>query len=271
MSELDCITKADRPLTVDLLKEGLLGLGLSRGQTVIVHSSLKSLGWVCGGAEAVIVALMEVVGPEGTLVMPAHSSSNSDPTKWQCPPVPRDWWDIIKETMPAFNPQTTPTRGMGAIAEIFRSFPGVLRSYHPAVSFSAWGKNSSLITKDHALDFPLGDKSPLARIYDLDGHILLLGVDHDKNTSLHLAENRQKNIKVVTEASAILQKGVRLWQEYKEIDMNPDQFMQIGSDYEQIAQVRSGMIGQASCKLLPQKKLVDFATQWLNKVASHSV
>lgn len=76
--------------------------------TVLVHSSLSSIGWVNGGAVAVIQALIDVVTEEGTIVMPSQSVELSDPKEWGNPPVPEEWWDIIRESMPAYNSNYTP-------------------------------------------------------------------------------------------------------------------------------------------------------------------
>jgi aminoglycoside 3-N-acetyltransferase len=162
MSEADTVSKIDGPRTRDSLTAELRALGLSAGQTVIIHSSLSALGWVCGGPVAVIQALMDVLTSEGTLVMPAHSGELSEPAEWQHSPVPAEWWSIIRETMPAFDPRVTPTRGMGRIAESFRTWPGVMRSDHPQVSFAAWGRHADFVTASHALDYGLGEQSPLA-------------------------------------------------------------------------------------------------------------
>src|SRR4051794_16906227 len=96
--------------------------------TVMVHSSLSTLGFVCGGAHTVVQALLDVIGPDGTLMMPTHSGGLSDPAAWGDPPVPETWWETIRATMPAFDATLTPMRSMGAIVDCFRHVPGVRRS-----------------------------------------------------------------------------------------------------------------------------------------------
>ena len=177
MTELDTLQNIPTPRTRESLAADLRALGLHSGMVVIVHSSLSSIGWVNGGSVAVVQALLDVITSDGTLVMPAHSGDLSDPSYWQHPPVPEAWWAIIRETMPAFDPRFTSTRGMGRIAETFRTWPGTLRSSHPQDSFAAWGRYAGFITANHTLDFGLGEQSPLARIYDLDGQVLLLAID----------------------------------------------------------------------------------------------
>jgi aminoglycoside 3-N-acetyltransferase len=112
---------SDAPQTRASLGRDLSTLGLSAGDTVLVHSSLRSLGWVCGGALAVVQALLDVLGPGGTLVVPAQTMGNSDPRHWSRPPVPESWWPVIREHLPAFDPAVTPTVGLGVIAEMVRT------------------------------------------------------------------------------------------------------------------------------------------------------
>src|SRR5687768_2870661 len=105
----------------------------------MLHSSMHSVGFVAGGAQAVVQALLDVLGPEGTLVVPTHTPENTDPAGWSRPPVPQAWWATIREETPGFDPDRTPSRWMGRIAETVRCWPGALRSDHPQVSCAAIG------------------------------------------------------------------------------------------------------------------------------------
>ena len=122
--EKDAVARAAVPGTVRGMVAQLATLGLPAGATVIVHASLSRLGWVAGGAQAVVTALLEAVGPGGTLVMPTHSRQLTEPSDWGNPAVPQSWWDVIRSETPAFDPRTTPTYFMGAVVECFRRFPG---------------------------------------------------------------------------------------------------------------------------------------------------
>jgi aminoglycoside 3-N-acetyltransferase len=263
MSEEKSIKSVSQPGTRQGIAADLRRLGLSPGQVVLVHSSLSALGWVNGGSVAVIHALMDVLKPDGTLVMPAHSSEYSDPANWENPPVPRTWHETVRQTMPLFDPRRTPTRGIGRIPELFRTWPGVLRSDHPQMSFSAWGKQAQVVTDGHQLSYSLGDASPLARIYDLDGYVLLLGAGHDSNTSLHLAECRVDNPPLRQNGVPWLENGQKIWKTFPDVDYNDDPFPDIGRAFERDHDVATGKVAAATCRLMSQVALVDFATAWL--------
>ncbi|BBD65876.1 aminoglycoside N3'-acetyltransferase [Nostoc commune NIES-4072] len=263
MSESKVILNTPSPRTCQSLAKDLLDAGLTPGMNVIVHSSLSSLGWVCGGSVAVVQALMDVITPAGTLVMPTYSGDLSDPNTWQAPAVPTDWWSIIYETMPAFDPKVTPTRRMGKIVETFRTWQGVVRSSHPTVSFAAWGKHAEKIIFDHALENSLGESSPLARLYELNGSVLLLGVGYDRCTSFHLAEYRVDRTLRVSRGAPILETGQRIWKVYTDIEFDDDCFVEIGAAFEQTGHVKVSTVGSAQTKLLSIRNGVDFAVNWL--------
>ncbi|WP_028608777.1 aminoglycoside N(3)-acetyltransferase [Paenibacillus harenae] len=255
--------------TTETLKADFKDLGVTADMTVMLHSSVKALGgWVVGGPVAVILALEECLGRTGTLVMPTHSGDLSDPSNWRYPPVKESWWETIRETMPAYEPDLTPTRMMGQIPESFRKQNGVIRSGHPQVSFAAWGAKKTAIVNGHGLANSLGEGSPLARLYEQEGWVLLLGVDHGNNTSIHLAEYRANFIgkKAITNKAPIWVDGIKKWTEFEDIELNSDDFDRIGEAFEQVTGVvRRGKIANADARLMPVKPLVDFAVAWMEE------
>lgn len=254
------------PATIETLRTDLLDLGLQPGMTLLVHSSLSALGWVSGGAVAVILALEIALGREGTLVMPTFSADLSDPSRWRNPPVPEAWWAIIRDTMPAFDRDITPTRGMGAIPEAFRKMRDVIRSDHPQASFIARGPLADAITRDHALDCLLGERSPLARLYGADGWVLLLGVTHDHDTSLHLAEYRAAfpGKHEIVDGAPMMLDGRRQWLNFCDLALDDGDFPLIGEAFErETGLARVGRVGRGTARLLPMRPLVDYAVRWM--------
>jgi aminoglycoside 3-N-acetyltransferase len=263
VSEAEAVRRAEAPATAESLARDLGALGVEPGMTLLVHASLSAIGWVCGGALAVIDALTRAVRPKGTIVMPAFSPDYSEPSYWTNPPVPEAWWQTIRDTMPPFDPAATPTRWVGAIPECFRKLPGVRRSAHPCASFAARGPNARRIVAGHALDHCLGERSPVARCYDLDARVLLLGAGHRSNSSLHLAEYRARYVgkREIEQGAAILRRGVRKWAVYRDLDLRADDFVTIGKAFH--PRGRHGRVGCAEARLFRQREIVDFAVEWM--------
>jgi aminoglycoside 3-N-acetyltransferase len=266
MSEGNIVTQTAMPNTVSSLRRDFENLGVQSGAVIIMHSALSKLGWTAGGPVAVVQAILDVLTPDGTLIMPTHTSENSEPSYWQHPPIPENWWQIVRDEMPAFRPEITPTRQMGAIVEVFRSWPGVRRSNHPQHSFAAWGKHAEIITATHALE-SFDDHSPLARIYDLDGQVLLLGVNHSNNTSLHLAEYRSNfpSKGIEKQGGAMLVNGKREWVTWEMLTYDSEDFEQCGAAYEANIAYMAGKIGQAEARLVSQRGIVDFGVHWFEE------
>ncbi|NIK71357.1 AAC(3) family N-acetyltransferase [Paenibacillus sp. BK720] len=263
MSEHDIIKQTQLPVTVSGIAQDLRKLGIREGDHLLVHSSMSSLGWVCGGPQAVVQALLQAVGPEGTLVMPAQCGDWSDPAEWGNPPVPQEWLEIIYNEMPAFDPAVTPTRGMGRIAELFRTYPGTVRSEHPQVSFCANGKYAEYIVSGHPLTPQFGEASPLGKLYASGAKVLLLGVGFDSCTSLHLAETRIDRMPVKRMGTAMLVDGARSWQWFMDYAYDSGDFEEFGAQFH--GGVRQGKVGRADSKLFEMKAAVDAAVQWLPK------
>lgn len=253
-----------------VLKEDIINalgnIGVKKGDTLIVHCSLSKLGYVCGGAQTVIEALLECVGSDGNVVMPTQSWRNLDPEKGVHWEVDELYWDEIRKNWPAYDKNITPSNNMGCVAEMFRTWPQVLRSDHPARSFAAWGKDAEYIVSNHDLSNIFGQDSPLHKIYKLKGYVLLIGVGYDKCTSLHLSENFADIRKEYSiEHSAILKNGKRQWVEYKTLDVDDSDFNRLGESFEQEHMVGCEVIGDAKIRYINQTELVDFATNWFEK------
>lgn len=263
MSEAAAIERVADPVTVNSLAADLRALGIEPGDSLFVHSSLSALGWVAGGPPAVVDALQAVVTDEGTLAMPTFSSQLSDPAVWSSPPVPEDWVETIRAETPPYRPAVTPTRGVGAIPECFRSYPRTHRSAHPITSITAWGADAAEIVADHGLDYRLGDGSPLADLYDRGTRVLMLGTDHATNTSLHLAENRAAlDSEPVTEHAPIRRDGERVRVAFENVPEDTDDFPDCGRAFERAVGAVTGEVGAATARLLDQRDLVDFAVDW---------
>jgi aminoglycoside 3-N-acetyltransferase len=265
--EAAAIARSTTPTTTSMIVSALRSAGVREGSVIIVHSSLSGIGWVAGAAQAVIEALLAVVGEHGTIVMPAHTSL-SDPATWVNPPVPEDWWPVIRDAHPAFDPALSATRGMGRVVESFRRLPGVRHSGHPSVAFVARGPRADEIVGRHPLAQALNDLSPLGRLYEYDASIVLLGVGHASNTSLHLAEHRANysGKRMIPQSAPMLVDGVRQWVTYDDLDLNETDFPQIGEAFASAggdeARVPVGDGEVTSCSM---RDIVDFAVGWMEQ------
>jgi aminoglycoside 3-N-acetyltransferase len=244
-------------MTKDELRRDLSALGLSAGDVVFFHSSLKSIGYVEGGADAVIDAFLEMLGPSGTLALPALC-------KYDWDRLGRDGaeraWDI----------HATPTF-TGIIPETFRRRPGVLRSDNPTHSVTAFGAHALEITKDHrkahggetAVDRPIwasrgafGEGSPWDKLYRLDAKCLLIGVDFSVCTLLHHVQV------LLLEHHARAIGGNTAW---PDLDFN-----RMGAKLEALGLVRIGRIGQAPCRCIGCRCLVDTSIRLFTQEAAES-
>jgi aminoglycoside 3-N-acetyltransferase len=160
-------------ITQSQLSQGFAALGVPRGGKVLVHSSLRSLGVVEGGADALIDSLLAVLGPTGTLLAPTLTGSE----------------ELSPQHPPVFDPAHTPA-WTGIIPETLRRRPAAIRSLHPTHSAAAIGADASSLLQGHARSVtPCDEWSPYGELARReDGYILLIGVTHSSNTTFHHVE-----------------------------------------------------------------------------------
>jgi aminoglycoside 3-N-acetyltransferase len=259
-------------VTKDNIISGLIKLNVQKGDRLICHVSLSSLGWVVGGSPSIVDALCDVVTKDGIIMFPTHTGHYSDPKFWENPPVPEEWYNIIYEHMPPFRSDITPCRStIGKVAETFRNYPNACRSSHPVRSVSAMGIGAESIVSIHTYDFPHGKNSPIHKMFQKNAKILLLGVSNMKNTSLHLCEylsELSQDIRI-QKAPILNNQGERELITYKDIK------------YKVNAEIREQMmqkyeleypnlffqtdIGRAEAKLYDMEHVVDFGTKFINQ------
>lgn len=162
---------SNQELTRQDIAASLRHLGLMAGAQVMLHSSLKSFGPVQGGPETIIRAIMEVLTPQGTLMMPSFNHGQA----------------FAAGSPGFFDPATTATAN-GIIPQLFWQMEGVVRSLHPTHSFAAWGKYGAEYTRNHHRTLTCGPDSPLGRLAPAGGFGLLLGVTYRANTYHHVVE-----------------------------------------------------------------------------------
>ena len=246
------------------VREACRRAGVRPGDALIVHASLSRLGYVIGGAETVVRALLDCVGPAGTLLAPAQTWLNLDPERG-VHGVPPDAWDLIRREWPPYDKHVTPSIGMGAVAEAVRTWPGAVRSDHPARSWSAVGAAAQALMREHDLDDVHGEASPLGALYRSGGGILLIGVDYDKCTALHLAETRADYAGkgYTSETSWIAAAGERRAVTYHNLAFDDGDFVDIGRAYERVHGGQPTMLGDGTVRHIDVVAFVDFAQAWM--------
>ncbi len=232
----------------------------------MVHSSLSQLGWTVGGPVTVVRALMEVLKPHGTLVMPAETPYMLDPSTGNDPRVKAEWHDTIRAHLPVFDPLTSAST-MGVIAEAFRTYPGTLRSRSPYISVCANGHLAKDITEEHTLEFGEGRGTPFEKLYNADAYTLLLGVGFNRCTSLHYAESLVPNRRTTMNRFPLIQNGERVWIEKPGMaNDNGVLFPEAGKQFAHHHKLTPQKVGNAQTLFFSTRELVDFGEGHLTRV-----
>jgi len=223
-----------QPVGIEELTAQIRELGVTAGGVLLVHTSFSKTGPVENGPLGLIRALRAALGPNGTLVMPTMTDDDDHP----------------------FDARRTPCLGMGVVADTFWRMPGVLRSDSPH-AFAAVGPEAARITADHPVDVPHGLNSPVGRVYDLDGKVLLLGVGHDANTTIHLAEGLAEVRYRLRKSVAIIKGGKLTRYCYGEIDHCCENFNLVDEWLDAEERQRRGRLGHGDGRLARARDVVE--------------
>ena len=263
-------------VTGERLAEDLRRLGLRPGAIAMVHTRMSAIGWVVGGSETVVLALLDALGPDGTLVAYAsweeHVYHASD---W-----PEEHVDAYLAETPVFDTATgEAARDHGRIPERVRTWPGARRSAHPEASVVAVGARADELTAGHPQDEGYGPDSPFARVVAADGQVLMLGAPLETVTLLHHAEAiaRVADKRRVRFRVPVLEDGRVVERDYDDIDTSIGPFryedLGLGADsFEVIASealaagigVR-GRVGEGESHLFPAAGITAFGVEWMER------
>jgi len=242
-------------------------IGLSPGDMVMAHASLRCVGEILGGPDVLIDAILQAIGADGTLMVYVGCQLPFDDVGRGI--FDRDAEAFILENCPTFDPTTArASRDFGALSELFRTRPGVVCSGNPGCRMAASGARADWLTQNHPLNYGLGENSPLERLCQAKGKVLLLGSDPDAVTLLHYAEALAPipDKKKVHIKARLLVAGERTWVDIEEFNSSTgirdwkDRFF---ADIVQLFLSQSlgvsGTIGNATAHLLDANRLVEFA------------
>jgi len=257
------------------LAQGLRALGLERGDTVMVHASVRAVGGIAGGPDEIHLAIKDVITPEGCLFMYAGCPSYSDEVGRGHLSAEEE--NEILEKQPVFDASTARSdRSNGTLVEFLRTYPGSSVNRHVA-RFVAWGRHTEYLHSIQPWHYAYGRDSVLDRFVTLDGKILLLGSDHDNVTFLHYAEHIADipDKRVVRFRVPLEENGLRVWRAAEEFDTSrgahanwPEQFFaEIVDGYLAASGNTGGLVGDARSYLFSARSLLEFALPVMKSVA----
>lgn len=232
-----------RELTETELASQLRHLGVLPGDVLLVHTSFRAVRPVERGPAGLIAAVQTAVGEHGTVVMPSWSGRDDE----------------------VLDPHHTPaSEDLGVVADTFWRMPGVVRSEH-VQAFAARGEHARLITSDPLPLPPHIPASPVGRVHDLDGKVLLLGVNHDANTTLHLAELIAAVPYGVPRHCTDLRNGEPARFDYLENDHCCERF-RLADEWLEVKGLQTkGKVGYADARLIRSRDVVDVALDQLSR------
>lgn len=253
----DVITKED-------IKQQLQNIGIQRGMLLLVDACSENMGYISGGIQMFIEALMDCVGYEGTIVMPAFTQRNVDPACKGADKINRENWDIVRDHAAPFHKKLHAPDTKDEMVHQFLRNDGVLRSYHPIYSFAAWGKYAKIICDKHPLHFGLSKESPLGKLSELNGFVLLAGCGYEDCTIFQLARYSGEQLPIKILSSPIEQNNQVVWKDMLDLEMNTNGFEVIGEVMEERKIVKNMYINSARCRFFSAREAVNIATAYFH-------
>ena len=242
-------------------------LGLCNGMTVEVIGSIQDMGFIAGGVQTVVDALIETVGYNGTILMPFNCVGNTEPSTWINPIVQPELVKEIRTKLPPFNPKESETLSNSSIVDNLRRRDGILISYHPNRAYVAWGKYSKLLCNSQPLNFAYSYNSPANKLNDLKGYTLLLGVDYDQATSLLFAQYFNDLAPIGINCAMMDNQGKHEYNKFLDIEFDNTISMKAGNVLERNNIVSKINIGNAVCKLFPFDIALNFTAKYLKEIS----
>jgi aminoglycoside 3-N-acetyltransferase len=240
----------------------------------MVHTRMRELGWVLGGPETVVQALVDVVGPGGTIM--AYAGWDQDP--YHLPDWPADVAEAALAELPPFDPDLSEAnRDHGRVPERIRTWPGAVRGPHPEASMVAIGSEARWLVAPHPNDDAYADGTPFARLREAGGDVLVLGAPLGTITLLHHAEALADidDKRRVQYGMPVLEEGATVWRTFNDIDtsagafdygsVDGDPFEVIALDALAAGVGRSGRVANSTSYLFPADDLVRYAVKWLEE------
>lgn len=249
------------------LRADLEKLGLRTGSVVLVHASMRQVRPDAGGPATVLAALSDVLGRRGAVVVPTQTpwtSVTSSVFRAATAGMSGDRLAAYRRDLPAFDPRTTPSAGMGAFAEHVRIRADAVRSTHPLTSFAATGPLAADLMVRHDLDCMLGERSPLAALREAEACALHLGPGFDRATAFHLGEWRACGHRRRYECKTAGGPGAGGWTSFEDVDYDDRDFAHLGAWFEERSgAVDRGTVGSAEALLYPVRAAAEHAEEWV--------
>jgi len=253
-----------RGATAQALAGNLRSLGLPTGAAVLVHASLRAVGPVAGGAETLLEALNTVVGESGTVMVPAFSWEAADPAQFRAPPPP-DELEAARAALVPYTPDSAIDACLGVFPQVVHRAAGARRSSVPGSSFLALGRHAAELVAVQDPDRPYGPGGPLGRLAELDGWVLLLGVDFRSATSVHCAEEQADLPYLRRDPPNRYLVGPGQWLEVGRDYGCGEGFNVIGELLRDRKQLREGSVGAARSLLARHNHIVEAGLLLLDK------